>query len=114
MTAGFERIGRAADVPYLEGRSATVQGRRVAVFHTRSGFVALEGDCPHRGGPLADGLLADGCVTCPLHNWRFDLRSGEVVAGGAGRVAVYDLVERDGDLFLRLSGTLAESEQEAA
>lgn len=94
------RIGRAADVPVLEGRSVVVGGRRIAVFNTGAGFAAIDADCPHRGGPLSDGIVADGCVTCPLHEWRVDLRSGEVVGGGEGAVRSYEVVERDGELLI--------------
>jgi nitrite reductase (NADH) small subunit len=95
-----ERIGRPEDVPLLEGRSVAVGDRRIAVFNTGDGFVALDANCPHRSGPLSDGLVADGCVTCPLHGWRLDLHTGEVVAGGEGRVRSYEVVERDGELFV--------------
>jgi nitrite reductase (NADH) small subunit len=96
------KIGLAADVPLFEGRSVTVDGRRIAVFRLRDGFVAVDGECPHRGGPLSDGLVADGCVTCPLHGWRFDLRSGSPLAGDVG-IAVHDVVERGGQLWLTLA-----------
>jgi nitrite reductase (NADH) small subunit len=94
-------VGRAGDVPMLEGRSVVVDGRRIAIFRTPSGFHAVDGDCPHRGGPLADGLVADACVTCPLHGWRFDLRTGAEAAGRAG-LRAYEVEERDGELYLRL------------
>jgi nitrite reductase (NADH) small subunit len=94
-------IGRAADVPMLEGRSVTVAGRRIAVFRTPDGFRAIEGRCPHAGGPLADGIVADRCVTCPLHGWRFDLTTGESSNPGT-RVATFEVVERDGGLWLQL------------
>ena len=63
-------------------------GRGVAVFRCADGWAALDARCPHAGGPLADGIVADGCVTCPLHDWRFDLASGERRApdGGGTRV----------------------------
>jgi len=102
MSAGLHRIGRVDDVPLLEGRSVTVAGRRVAVFRTPHGFHAIDGTCPHLGGPLADGLVADRCVTCPLHGWRFDLRTGAERGGHAG-VTVHEVVERDGALWLRLA-----------
>ena len=75
-------VGRAADVPYLEGRRVTVAGVGVAVFRTERGFAAIGGACPHRAGPLSDGIVSERCVTCPLHNWRIDLETGEVVSGG--------------------------------
>ena len=98
------RVGRSDDVPVLEGRSVEVAGRRIAVFNTGEGFAAIDADCPHRGGPLSDGLVADGCVTCPLHDWRVDLYSGAVVAGGAGSVRRYEVIEHDGELLLRVDG----------
>ena len=107
---GYTHIGRAADVPLLEGRSVTVEGRRLAVFHLPEGFVALDGVCPHAGGPLSDGIVADSCVTCPLHNWRFDLRSGAPAGGGASvAVAAHELVEQDGELYVRLASGLSEA-----
>ena len=97
-----ERIGCADDLPLLEGRSVAVGDRRIAVFNTGDGFVAIDARCPHSGGPLSDGLVADGCVTCPLHGWRLDLHTGEVVAGGEGSVRTYEVLEREGDLFVLL------------
>jgi nitrite reductase (NADH) small subunit len=107
---GLVRIGRAEDIPPLEGRSAMVAGRRIAVFRLPDGFVALDGVCPHSGGPLSDGIVADSCVTCPLHGWRFDLRSGTPAGGGAtAGVVAHEVVERDGELHVRLAGTLSEA-----
>lgn len=95
-------VGRVADVPLWEGRRVTVAGRRIAVFRTEDGLHAVGADCPHAGGPLQDGLVADGCVTCPLHGRRFDLRSGERIGGTDDRLAVYEVAERDGELLLKL------------
>lgn len=80
-------VCQVGDVPPGEGRAVTVAGRRIAVFNAPTGWYALDHACPHLGGPLADGLLSDSCVTCPLHERRFDLRSGEALSGGAGVVA---------------------------
>lgn len=104
MTAlhDWVEIGRAADVPLWEGRRVTVGEDRIAVFRTEDGLHAIGAACPHAGGPLQDGLVADGCVTCPLHGWRFDLRSGVPLHGGPGEVTVYEVAERDGALLLRL------------
>jgi nitrite reductase (NADH) small subunit len=96
------RIGRADDVPPFEGRRVTVAGRRIAVFRLRERFAAVDADCPHRGGPLSDGLVAEGCVTCPLHGWRFDLRTG-LALSGEGEVAVHSVSERGGELWLTLA-----------
>ncbi len=99
----LRRVGRTRDIPYLEGRRVMIGGEAVAIFRTERGFAAIGAACPHRDGPLADGIVSERCVTCPLHNWRIDLHTGEVVAGGEGAVAVYELVEREGELYLRVS-----------
>jgi nitrite reductase (NADH) small subunit len=92
-------VGAAADVPLLEGRSVAFGGTRVAVFRLADGWAAIEHACPHKGGPLADGIVGERCVTCPLHNWRFDLDTGEQV-GGEARLRTFAVRERDGRLEL--------------
>jgi nitrite reductase (NADH) small subunit len=100
------RIGTVDDVPYLEGRNVTIGDRRIAVFRTGDGFAAVDAHCPHAGGPLADGIVADACVTCPLHNRRFDLATGAAV-NGPESVAVHEVEVRDGSLWLRLGAPAA-------
>jgi nitrite reductase (NADH) small subunit len=88
----------ADDVPFGEGRPVTVAGRRIALFNAATGWYALAAACPHLGGPLADGLVSDSCVACPLHERRYDLRTGEDLAGGAP-VAAYP-VEVSGGMVM--------------
>jgi nitrite reductase (NADH) small subunit len=67
-----------------------VAGERVAVFHTRSGGVfAVQANCPHRNGPLADGLVGGTTVICPLHAWNFELSSGEPISAGSCKLKTY-------------------------
>ena len=73
-------IGPLTQIPRGEGRNFEIDGRVVALFHTRAGEVyATQPDCPHRKGPLADGLLGGTTVVCPLHERAFDLRTGEEI-----------------------------------
>ena len=102
VAATWTLVGRLADIPMLEGRSVTVDGRRIAVFRLPDGVAALDAACPHAHGPLSDGIVADECVTCPLHGRRFDLRSGRALNGDE-HVAVHDAFERDGDVWVRLA-----------
>ena len=104
----MRRLGLAADVPMLEGRSVTIDGHRIAIFRTPEGFRAIDHACPHKGGPLADGIVADRCVTCPLHGWRFDLETGEATNADA-RVRAYEVVERAGELWLVGVGELTKA-----
>jgi nitrite reductase (NADH) small subunit len=100
------RIGSVDDVPYLEGRNVTVGDRRLAIFRLDDGFAAIDAACPHAGGPLADGIVSDSCVTCPLHNRRFDLATGAAV-NGPEAVEVHEVEVRDGSIWLRLAAPVA-------
>lgn len=100
--SAWTQIGTIDDVPLLEGRSVAVEGRRVAVFRLPGGWAATDAACPHAGGPLGDGIVADSCVTCPLHNRRFDLATGRQI-GGADAVLVHEVEDREGALWLRLA-----------
>jgi nitrite reductase (NADH) small subunit len=96
-------IGSLADIPVGEGRTFRVGGHRIAVFRSREGRAyATQADCPHRGGPLADGLVGGSTLVCPLHEWSFDLRSGMALNGSCG-IRVYPLTEApDGTLVVEI------------
>lgn len=71
-------IGRLSQIPKGEGRNFEVRGTKIAVFHTWDGAVfATQPDCPHKKGPLADGLLGASTVVCPLHDRTYDLATGK-------------------------------------
>ena len=70
------RVAATTDIPAGEGREFVVAGRIVAVFHTDGAFHAMDGICPHSGGPLAKGALNGNVVTCPWHGWQFDVSTG--------------------------------------
>jgi nitrite reductase (NADH) small subunit len=96
-------IGAVGDIP-LRGsrRVATPQGE-AAVFRTGSGEIfALMNRCPHRGGPLSEGLVAGKHVACPLHNWLIDLETGHAVAPDERCAPVLPVRVEGGRIWLRL------------
>ena len=79
------QLGSVASIPPGEGRNFQVGGERIAIFRTRAGeLFAVQAECPHRGGPLADGLVGGHTVICPLHAWKFDLSTGQALMGDCG------------------------------
>lgn len=70
-------VCRVDECPPGKGREVVVGDRLVALFNVDGTFYALDGVCPHQGGPLAKGALQGCVVTCPWHGWQFDVRSGE-------------------------------------
>jgi nitrite reductase (NADH) small subunit len=100
------RVCGVEDVPFGEGRAVLVGGRRVAVFRAEDGWFALDAACPHRGGPLADGIVAARTVICPLHERRFDLATGQERSSGGHCVAAHRVEVRGEDVYMYLEGDL--------
>ena len=72
------RITACANIPPREGRAALVGDRELAIFNLGGRFLAVDNRCPHRGGPLSDGIIAGVAVVCPLHAWKVCLEDGAV------------------------------------
>jgi nitrite reductase (NADH) small subunit len=83
------------DVPLGEGRAVVLGGSRIAVFNTPAGWYALDAVCPHRAGPLEDGIVSGSSVLCPLHDRAYDLTTGESRNGCEG-VTAYPVEVREG------------------
>lgn len=95
-------LGPVEAIPLGQGRAYVVDGRAIAVFRQRDGqLFATQNACPHRGGPLADGIIGAGKVICPLHAWKFDLKTGACL-GGAGTILTYAVREEGGRIILTL------------
>ena len=76
-------IGNVNDIPVAGARVVTLPGCRIAVFRTGDNQIfALEDRCPHRGGPISQGIVHDKRVTCPLHNLVINLTDGEASEDG--------------------------------
>ncbi|HXG18141.1 MAG TPA: nitrite reductase small subunit NirD [Methylomirabilota bacterium] len=77
-------LGPVNFIPLGEGRAYIVNDVTIAVFRQRDGrLFAADNACPHRGGPLADGIVGAGKVICPLHAWKFDLETGRCLGENA-------------------------------
>lgn len=83
-------FGSIHDIPIGEARAYAVNGTQVAVYRLRDGSLrALNAVCPHKGGPLADGLTDAGVVVCPLHGYTYDLLTGTELSAGGEPVCAY-------------------------
>ena len=110
MTEWYD-IGTLDDVPPLGARTVRIGGHEIAVFRTAEGEVfALENRCPHKGGPLADGIVLGRKVACPLHNWVIDLTSGSATGADEGCATAFDVEVVDGRLRLAVPADRAAAE----
>ncbi|SEK92785.1 nitrite reductase small subunit NirD [Pacificibacter marinus] len=96
-------IGQVTDIPRQGSRCVKNGDMTIAVFRTTDDRVfALEDKCPHKNGPLSQGIVHDGCVTCPLHNWVISLETGTAQGADEGQTASFPIKVEDGTVLLGL------------
>ncbi len=103
MSAPYVLVGRVADIPPLGGRCVKTERGPIGVFRTADDRIfAIDNRCPHRGGPLSEGIVHGTAVTCPLHNAVISLETGEIAGPDEGRVETIAVRVVDGEIHLAL------------
>ncbi|MEB1805957.1 MAG: nitrite reductase small subunit NirD [Bacillaceae bacterium] len=94
-------IGKLTDIPTKYGKEVIIGDQSVAVFRLASGAVrAVANKCPHKGGPLSQGIVAGDHVFCPLHDWKVCLNDGMVQKPDTGCVKTYEAIVEEENVFL--------------
>jgi nitrite reductase (NADH) small subunit len=94
-------IAALSDIPRRGARVVKTRLGCVAVFRTGADDVfALNNACPHKGGPLSEGIVHGNAVTCPLHNWVISLETGQAQGADEGQVATYPAQVKEGRILL--------------
>ena len=97
-------IGTVEDIPLRGARKVKTPLGCIAVFRTEEQTVfATSNVCPHKGGPLNEGIVHGHKVTCPLHNWVFDLETGEAQGADDGRIDTYLAKVEEGRILIDAS-----------
>jgi len=101
MNDRWVRVTTRDSVPPREGRTVMLGDREIALFNLGDRFFATDNRCPHRGGPLCDGIVTGTSVVCPLHAWKVNLETGGVErpAGASECVRAYP-TRLEGDVVL--------------
>lgn len=108
-------VGVLADIPRLGSRVVMTAEGEIALFRTFDDqLFALLNRCPHKQGPLSDGMVHGHRVTCPLHNWVLELENGEVVAPDVGCAPTYPVRLRGDVVYLSLRPAQGCDEKSAA
>ena len=113
-TVRWIRIAPTGNIPRREGRAVLIGDREIALFNlgpsTGLGagdeFLATDNECPHKGGPLCDGIVTGASVVCPLHAWKVNLATGEVERPSHGKdhcVTTYPTRIEDGVVLIGLA-----------
>ncbi len=109
MSNNWIEVGTINDIPAMGSRVIESEEGAIALFRNSEDKVfALRNKCPHKGGPLSDGLVAGRQVTCPLHSWTLELESGEAVAPDKGCARVFPVKVENQQVFLDFSSSIQE------
>jgi len=85
------KVMKLADLPKQIGKEVMINGKSIALFHLTNGDVrAVLNSCPHKNGPLAEGIVSGEFVFCPLYDWKISLVTGEVQKPDNGRVETFE------------------------
>lgn len=95
-------IGALNDIPRRGARCVMTPQGKIAVFRTMEDQIfAIDDHCPHKGGPLSQGIVHGASVTCPLHNWVISLETGKALGADEGSVKTI-AIKRDGERIFAL------------
>ena len=104
-------IGSIDDIPQRGARCVITPQGRIGVFRTADDRIfAIEDHCPHKGGPLSQGIVHGAAVTCPLHNWVISLETGKALGADDGAVNTILVRVEDGRIALSLGERLLAAE----
>ena len=100
--AEFQKVANVSDVPAGTGKKVEAGGKVLALFNVGGAFCAIQEQCPHRGGPLSEGMLQGSHLTCPWHAWTFDVSNGQRVGfpDGLGKIQTYKVRVEGNDVLV--------------
>lgn len=101
--ADWIAIATLEECPPGTSLERVVDGQMVALANVDGRLHAIDGLCPHQGGPLGTGVLCGSILTCPWHGWQFDVVDGQHQLSAAVRQTVHEVEVRDGTVFVRLA-----------
>jgi len=101
--SNWTKIAPLAEIPKLGSRVVRSAKGEIAVFRTEDDRVfALHNSCPHKGGPLSQGIVYGDKVACPLHSWKISLVDGNAEEPDEGQTACFTVKVEDGTVYLDL------------
>jgi 3-phenylpropionate/trans-cinnamate dioxygenase ferredoxin subunit len=100
---GWLRVGSADELDVEDVMPFDFNGREYAIYHTADGYFASDGMCTHEEEPLADGIVIDNVIECPLHQGRFDVRSGKALSAPVCvDLQTFPVQIHDSDIYIQI------------
>ena len=108
MSNNWIEVVAVEEIPQLGSRVIKTDTKNIAIFRTATDEIfAMKDECPHKKGPLSQGIVHGSSVTCPLHNWKIDLASGSALGPDEGCTNVFATKVENGKVFIDLSIAVA-------
>jgi nitrite reductase/ring-hydroxylating ferredoxin subunit len=101
--ARFVKMATLDELPPGAAKEVEHEGRIYALFNVGGAVLAIDGICPHQGGPLAEGVVEGSVVTCPWHGWQFDLKSGTMPSGSRIKQTVFEVKVEGQDVLVAVA-----------
>ncbi len=96
----FIKVATKSEIAPGTSKCVEANGKGIALFNVDGNFQALDDTCPHRGGPLSEGFVEEGVVTCPWHGWQFQLANGECLTDPNTCQTKYEVKVEGDDIFI--------------
>ncbi|WP_165243871.1 Rieske (2Fe-2S) protein [Paludisphaera soli] len=96
----FVKMAVREELPVGASKEVEFEGRVYALFNVEGRIAAIDGICPHQGGPLADGPLEGCMVACPWHGWEFDVQTGKTPLGPKIKIDVFEVKVEGEDVLV--------------
>ena len=96
----WQKVCKLSEISEGSGKTLQCSGPVLALFNVGGKIYAMDNTCPHRGGPLGEGSVEDGLVTCPWHAWSFDVKTGECKTAPGTQQKTYPAKVESGDIFV--------------
>jgi NAD(P)H-dependent nitrite reductase small subunit len=100
--ASWIKVAASGELPAGTSREVVAGDCVIAVFNVNEEYFAMDGVCPHAGGPLAQGTVQSGVVTCPWHGWQFDVKTGRNCLNARITARSYPCKVENGDVFVEV------------
>ena len=108
MSNNWIEVVAVEEIPRLGSRVIKTDTMNIAIFRTATDDIfAMKDECPHKKGPLSQGIVHGSSVTCPLHNWKIDLASGSALGPDEGCTNVFATKVESGKVFIDISIAVA-------
>lgn len=96
----FVKVCKKSEIPSDTGKLVQVNGKDIALFKSEGKICAIYSVCPHQGGPLDEGGITDGVVTCPWHGWEFSVATGKCTFNDSIKQPTFCVKEEGEDVFV--------------